>query len=1283
MGFIAGLLGGKSKKTASTVASGLSLQSSSYGRPVPIIYGTTRAAANLIWYGDFSPIAQSSSAGAGGKGGVGGGGGGKGGGGATSYVYQASFQFALCEGPIQGVGNVYVNKQVVSTASLGLSVFTGTYPQTAWGYLVSTHGSISETDTIPGSPYRVTVANAATFLQDYGVVGPFAGSVFTLVPGSPGANQYSVATNSANTQVTYTFSSANAGANVIISYQQGGIGSDQTEETIPSSGPYTVTINARNAQDLGVILGNAAYTKVGGSPGANQYSVSNGVYTFNSANSGSQVTISYSAASQNPPFQALGYNGIGHIDASAYQLGNSPQLPNHNFEIKGVFSTSLAGIGVGDADPSLVAADLLTNTHYGIGFPSARLGSLSTYQAYCIANGLWISVAYTDQQAASAMLDEIARATNSEWVWSAGVLFLVPYGDQSVTANGYTYTAPSAPLYDLTDDDFTALNGSTAAASATATDGPVLLTRKRPADRLNSIKVEYLDRSNNYNPAVVEAKDQAFINLYGLRQNAATAAHLFADGNAARLSSQLLLNRQGVANVYSFQLDQRYVVLDPMDIVTITDSSLGLNRQWVRIVEVTENDDGTISVVAEEYLAGTGSAPQYSFQAGQGFAADYNGSPGNANAPVAFEPPVQITNTGLEVWLAISGGANWGGCDVYASTDGDTYKKLGRVTGSCRQGVLTQDLPPHADPDTTDTLSVNLSQSQGILISGTQADADNLHTLCYVGGELLSFQTAQLTSPYTYSLTYLRRGAYGTTITDHTAGTKFARLDDGVFSVPYDKGQIGQTIFFKLVGFNVYGGGQQSISTVSPYSYTIAGPPLPGQVQNFQAHQQGNTMAFNWTDLEIDSGLKGYDIAFAPQGTTDWTHFTLLTEAHRGTEMTNASVPPGTWTFAIRARDIADQLGPMATYDATMTNANTVIASLTEEPSWPYSYGFGLSAFVIHPSGVLVPTGNYTCDQYTRISPPATPVLSQVASGSLTGATYYVKLTCVGTYGETTPSAEASLAVSANNVPYVTSPAFPSGGNPDGYLGYNVYLATSSGAETLQNSAPIPFSQDWQLPDTGLTSGVTPPTRNTTGWEVFDIFVPDPSITDQTGHQPAHFYGQILDTGFDATCRVWTTYKAAPGPGQGAAGEMDISVGIAAWTSAGSDPGIDPVPAWTIGNVLMRYVRPQIDYTIATDGTPSKRLNPGTVCYFSDLSITVDNPNSVQQGNGVTIAPGGSTITFPNQYHSAPSVTAQVIGSAALYATVSSVTTTSCVINVWNGSGTSVGGSVNWTSTGA
>src|SRR6185312_13966413 len=123
-------------------------------------------------------------------------------------------------------------------------------------------------------------------------------------------------------------------------------------------------------------------------------------------------------------------------------------------------------------------------------------------------------------------------------------------------------------------------------------------TRQRPADALNDVRLEFLDRGNQYNASVVEASDQAAIDLYGLRTEQAQQAHLFADLNAARQAAQLRLQRQAVRNTYQFTLDQRYILLDPMDIVTLTDARLGLDRQWVRITQIAENDDGSLSISA-------------------------------------------------------------------------------------------------------------------------------------------------------------------------------------------------------------------------------------------------------------------------------------------------------------------------------------------------------------------------------------------------------------------------------------------------------------------------------------------------------------------------------------------------------------------------------------------------------------------------------------------------------------------------------------------------------------
>src|SRR6185437_8167085 len=116
---------------------------------------------------------------------------------------------------------------------------------------------------------------------------------------------------------------------------------------------------------------------------------------------------------------------------------------------------------------------------------------------------------------------------------------------------------------------------------------------------------------------------------------------------------------------------------------------------------------------------------------------------------------IALSGGTYEVWLIASGGSDWGGCQVWISLDNATYALAGTIYRGARQGMLTAGLPSHPDPDDTGTLSVDLTRSHGQLLSGTQEDADNLVTLCYVDGELISYRTAMLTAAHEYAMTYL------------------------------------------------------------------------------------------------------------------------------------------------------------------------------------------------------------------------------------------------------------------------------------------------------------------------------------------------------------------------------------------------------------------------------------------------------------------------------------------------------------------------------------------------
>jgi len=142
-----------------------------------------------------------------------------------------------------------------------------------------------------------------------------------------------------------------------------------------------------------------------------------------------------------------------------------------------------------------------------------------------------------------------------------------------------------------------------------------------------------------------------------------------------------------------------------MDLVQITDARLGASALTVRITAVEEDDEGTLSITAEEFFGGYSTAPLYSSQSGAGYVPNWNSPPGTANPPIIFEPPPALLKGDLEIWVALSGGANWGGAQVWVSSDGSSYAMAGTVTSPAPQGVLSADLPAHSSPDTVDTLA--------------------------------------------------------------------------------------------------------------------------------------------------------------------------------------------------------------------------------------------------------------------------------------------------------------------------------------------------------------------------------------------------------------------------------------------------------------------------------------------------------------------------------------------------------------------------------------------------
>lgn len=635
----------------------------------------------------------------------------------------------------------------------------------------------------------------------------------------------------------------------------------------------------------------------------------------------------WSHLSNNHPSQAVGYSSTAYLSSAAFSLTNNAQVQNHSFELDGKLQF---GSGIVDANPRDVIYDLLTNVSYGANFPTSSIGDLSVYSNYCQAMGLFISPAFTEQEQACDNLRMIASLTNSAYVWSEGKLKLVPYGDEAITGNGATYTPNLTPVYDLTDDDF--IVGSS--------EDPVNCTRSTPADAFNQVQVEYLNRDNAYNIEISEAKDQANIEEYGLRPQDPVKMHGICDPDVARHVAQLLLQRSlYVRNKYEFKLGWKYALLEPMDLVTLTDPGLGLSKSPVRITGIEEDEDGLLSVQAEDYPFGVASATLYPSQSGSGYAANYNALPGNVSAPVFFEAPVELANASrLEVWCAVSGQASiWGGCEVWASIDGLSYKLVDTIYGGARYGATTA----ATQEGSTATASVSLTGLGGQMLSGSAQDAAQLNTLCWMGtpegGEYFSYETAALTATNAYTLSNLNRGAYRSTQSAHPAATQFVRVDQAIAkSKPLDLSMVGETIYFKFLSFNAYCASLQLLSDVQEYAYKVTGSMLkipPNDVTQFTIN--GDVMS--WTPVsELD--LAGYKIRFH-YGINSW--WPTATPLHDGviteSPYTFVNRPTGPVTMMIKAVDTTgNESKNAATLTLNLGDAlvDNIINSWPQNPSW-------------------------------------------------------------------------------------------------------------------------------------------------------------------------------------------------------------------------------------------------------------------------------------------------------------------------------------------------------------
>jgi hypothetical protein len=453
----------------------------------------------------------------------------------------------------------------------------------------------------------------------------------------------------------------------------------------------------------------------------------------------------------------------------------------------------------------------------------------------------------------------------------------------------------------------------------------------------------------------------------------------------------------------------------------------------------------------------------------------------------------------------------------------------------------------------------------------------------------------------------------------------------------------------------------------------------PSDVTGFLVSQNGSSMSFQWNPIS-DADLSYYEIRYSPRSNAyGWSYGIPLTRATKSTNTVSLTAVPGDWVFYLKAVDTS---GNYSTTEARFAQqiTSTYTDILTKSNVTDKWTGV-LSNMLLHPSNVLVP-------------------LSQGLASDDDWDTFD---TCVPNPYEdcyyTPAELDVGYDISARvwgRVEAYLAPGAAGLANPKFQLKHRLstqpssiitqsYQSISSGGGTFYNMVWHP-------------SGALVPTSKGVaaddGWDTFDKFVPNPesecyyiapeidfqtdvsgtftgSVTCQLGpgetsgvananyqvdyRKAADSYDGYEAWGAQMITARYVKQKVTIYPGNGIAY-------IPAWTAS-----IDPYADWIMGDVTGRYYNGRL-HVDTSEG----------VAIITAYKMTVDKSDVIQSAKNVSIAAGGTVITFPNRYYSTPDIKYAVVSTGALFAVISSKSATGFTAKIYNNSGTDVGGTLDW-----
>ncbi|MFA4971855.1 MAG: phage tail protein [bacterium] len=453
-----------------------------------------------------------------------------------------------------------------------------------------------------------------------------------------------------------------------------------------------------------------------------------------------------------------------------------------------------------DMNPALIIADFLTHTRYGLSVLASDIDWASFIDAanFCHNNGLYISPILAQNQDGLRHIEELLTYFDGMLVYSQGQLHLKVRSQPATTIP-------------ITPDDY--MEG----AAAT-------LSRQGIRDAKNTIRIEWQDRANGYGTAVTEAKDGWVVGRSGANPEQISLPAFKTRTPTERMAGRMLLMASTPTIAIKLGLAPREFLIEPGDVLEVTDPSLDLDHQYFRVVSVSEDKDGSMAVSAVlEYPEGL-ELYGYSSEPGAGTVgtADLYGDPGDAVVTVVETWQHGFFGQGSFVVHAGSHHPSYAGSEVHVSVDGgNTFAYAGRTTTRSAQGAtLTLLLAGGADLQPAATVEVDIGATGGTLESTTAAGLTNEEKLVNIEDEVIAYQTATLIAANQYRLTGLYRGRQSTARVDHGIGSSFCYLNPRALQVDFPATLQGETVVFKVASIN-HAGEAQDLAAVPVVNHLV------------------------------------------------------------------------------------------------------------------------------------------------------------------------------------------------------------------------------------------------------------------------------------------------------------------------------------------------------------------------------------------------------------------------------------------------------------------------------